>query len=96
MGTVPAKASFQRPSLTTTVAGKVSNAKAPAHTLAEARYLKKLIDEQVPVRLHLIDDQELEGVVEFFDVRFLRLTRQGEPNLFVFKHDIKYICELAP
>jgi host factor-I protein len=78
------------------VAGKISNAKAPAHTLAEARYLELLIDDAVPVRLHLVDGQEFEGTVEFFDARFLRLTRSGEPNLFVYKHEIKYLYELLP
>ena len=77
------------------MAGKISNAKAPAQTLAEARYLKELIDGQVAVRLHLVDDQELEGTLEFFDARFLRLTRDPQPNVFVFKQDIKYIYELA-
>jgi host factor-I protein len=77
------------------VAGKISNAKAPAHTLAEADYLTRLIEDKIPVRLHLVDDQQLEGTIEFFDVRFLRLTREGEPNVFVFKHDIKYISEPA-
>ena len=24
---------------------------------------------------------------------FIRLTREGEPNLFLFKHDIKYLYE---
>ena len=77
------------------MAGKISNAKAPAQTLAEARYLKELIEGQVAVRLRLVDDQELEGTLEFFDARFLRLTREQQPNVFVFKHDIKYIYELA-
>jgi len=75
--------------------GKVSNAKAPAQTLAEAGYLKQLVENRVPVRLYLIDDQQLEGTIEFFDGRFLRVTRENEPNLFVFKHDIKYLYELA-
>jgi RNA chaperone Hfq len=78
------------------VAGKVSNAKAPAHTLAEARYLKQLVDNKTPVRVHLVDDETVEGVIEFFDVRFLLLTRNDDPNIFVFKHDIKYIPELIP
>ena len=76
------------------MAGKISNAKAPAHTLEEGRYLQDLIDQRTPVRLHLLDDSELEGTVEFYDARFLRLTREGEPNLFVFKHDIKYLYEI--
>lgn len=76
------------------MAGKISNAKAPAHTLAEGRYLQDLIDNRAPVRLHLLDDSQLEGTVEFYDARFLRLTRENEPNLFVFKHDIKYLYEI--
>ena len=77
------------------MAGKISNAKAPAQTLAEARYLNRLIDDRVPVRLRLLDGQELEGTLEFFDARFLRLTREGQPNVFIYKHEIKYIYELA-
>jgi host factor-I protein len=77
------------------VAGKISNAKAPAHTLKEGRYLQDLIDNRVPVRLHLVDDGELEGTIEFYDARFLRLTRENEPNLFVYKHEIKYLYELG-
>ena len=76
------------------VAGKVSNAKAPAHTFEEGRYLKYLIDDQIPVRVRLADGQELEGTIEFYDARFFRLTRQNEPNLFIYKHDIKYLLEL--
>lgn len=76
------------------MAGKVSNTKAPAHTFEEARYLRFLIDEQIPVRVHLADDRELEGTIKFFDTRFFRLTRRGEPNVFVFKHDVKYLVEL--
>ncbi|HEV2200306.1 MAG TPA: hypothetical protein VGR73_10840 [Bryobacteraceae bacterium] len=78
------------------MAGKVSNAKAPAHTFEEGFYLKHLIDGQIPVRVRLADDRELEGTIEFYDARFLRLTRRSEPNIFVFKHDIKYVYELAP
>ncbi len=86
MGTVPGK---------NNVAGKVSRTKAPSQTLAEAGYLNQLIDGRVPVRLHLVDNQEIEGTIEFFDARFVRLTRDQQPNVFVFKHDIKYIYELA-
>lgn len=77
------------------MAGKISNAKAPAYTLEEGRYLQDLIDNRTPVRIHLADDSELEGTIEFYDARFLRLTRDGEPNLFVYKHEIIYIYELG-
>ena len=77
------------------MAGKISKAKAPDHTFEEVRYLQRLIDDQVPVRVRLSDDQELEGIIEFYDARFIRLTRQGAPNLFLFKQDLKYLYELV-
>jgi host factor-I protein len=70
-----------------------SGAKAPEQTFEEVKYLKHLIDTQKPVRLKLSDNEEVRGMVEYFDSRFLRITRAGQPNLFVFKHDIKYLIE---
>ena len=67
--------------------------KAPEQTFEEVRYLKKLIDEHTPVCIKLSDNEEFRGQIEYFDQRFLRITRAGEPNLFIFKHDIKYLIE---
>ncbi len=67
--------------------------KAPEQTFEEVRYLKRLIDGHTLIRLKLSDNQEVRGQIEYFDSRFLRVTRDGEPNLFVFKHDIKYLIE---
>jgi host factor-I protein len=78
----------------TEVAGKVSQTKAPDQTFEEVRYLKHLIEAKVPVRVRLSDNQEVDGIVEFYDAHFIRITREGEPNLFLFKHDIKYLYEL--
>lgn len=47
------------------------------------------------MRVRLSDNQEVDGVVEFYDATFIRITRTGEPNLFLFKHDIKYLYELS-
>jgi host factor-I protein len=77
------------------VAGKISNTKAPEQTFEEVKYLKRLIEDRVPVRVRLSDNQEVDGIVEFYDTNFIRLTREGEPNLFLFKHDIKYLYELG-
>ena len=74
--------------------GKISAAKAPDQTFEEVNYLKKLIEDRTTVRVKLSDNQEVEGIVEFYDTNFIRLTREGGPNLFLFKHDIKYLYEL--
>lgn len=67
--------------------------KAPEDTFQEAKYLRRLIDESIPVLVRLSNNEEVTGLIEFFDQSFIRITRQGEPNLFLFKHDIKYLYE---
>lgn len=69
------------------------SARAPEYTFEEARYLKHLIENATPVRVKMEDGEEVTGIVEYYDQSFIRLTRRGEPNLFIFKHDIKYLQE---
>jgi host factor-I protein len=71
------------------------SARAPEHTFEEARYLKQLIESGTAVRVKMADGEEVSGTIEYYDQSFIRLTRKGEPNLFIFKHDIKYIQELG-
>lgn len=70
-----------------------SKHRAPEQTFEEVRYLKSLIERETPVCVRLSDNSEVSGVIEFYDQRFLRLTRPDGPNLFIFKHDIKYLYE---
>jgi host factor-I protein len=72
-----------------------SKTKAPEQTFEEPRYLKHLADRAARVRVKLSDNQEIDGILEFYDEHFIRLTREGEPNLFLYKHDIKYLFELS-
>ena len=59
----------------------------------EAEYLRRLAHEQTPVVVQLRSGEKMHGFIEYYDQRFIRLTRQGAPNLFVFKQDIKYLYE---
>lgn len=68
--------------------------RAPEQTLEEVRYLRQLIDSGALVRAKLTDNEEVEGTIEFFDESFLRMTRKGAPNLFLYKHDIKYLYQV--
>lgn len=69
--------------------------KAPAQTFEEARYLRRLVSEKMPVRVKLASGEEVEGYIEYWDQSFIRVTREpAAPNLFIFKHDIRYIAEL--
>ncbi len=68
--------------------------RAPEHTYEEVRYIKYLIDNQIPIRVRLADNEDVEGTIEYYDASFIRLTRTDAPNLFIFKHDIKYLYEI--
>ena len=67
--------------------------RAPEVTHEEVRYIKYLIDHQIPIRVRLTDNEEVRGTIEYYDAAFIRLTRDEGPNLFIFKHDIKYLYE---
>lgn len=67
--------------------------KAPEQTFEEVKYLRHLIEHQTTVRIRLSTNEEVEGVIEFYDTNFIRLTRRNAPNLFLFKHEIKYLYE---
>jgi len=71
-----------------------ARSRAPEVSHEEVRYLKRLIDRKALVRVRLRTNEEVEGTIEYYDHSFIRLTRQGAPNLFIFKHDIKYLYEL--
>jgi host factor-I protein len=40
-----------------------------------------------------MDGTILRGWIEYYDRRMVRLTRDGAPNLFIYKHEIAYIAE---
>jgi host factor-I protein len=62
----------------------------------EALYLKSLSDRQVQVAVKLRDGELVHGWIEYFDDRMLRLTREGKPNLFIYKSQIRTITENGP
>jgi sRNA-binding regulator protein Hfq len=67
--------------------------RAPEQTFEEIKYLKQLIENGTTIRVKMVDGEEVTGVIEYYDQSFIRLTRVGAPNLFIFKHDIKYLTE---
>src|SRR5215472_11033327 len=65
----------------------------PDDTHQEAAYLKSLGESKTPVSIKLMDGDVVRGWIEYYDRRMVRLTREGAPNLFIFKHEIAYIAE---
>jgi host factor-I protein len=65
----------------------------PEDTGMEAGYLKALGEKQTPVTVKLIGGETVRGWIEYYDANMIRLTREHQPNLFIYKHEIVYIAE---
>lgn len=74
---------------------KPKHSRPPEQTFEEVKYLKHLIEQKITICVKLTDGEEVRGVIEYYDQRFIRITRHGTPNLFIFKHDIQYLYEVA-
>jgi len=65
----------------------------PGETGQESLYLRSLSERQVPVAVKLRGGEIVRGWIEYFDDGMLRLTREGKPNLFIYKNQIETITE---
>ena len=63
-------------------------------TITSSAPPRQRIDKAIPVRIRLSSNEEVVGVIEFYDANFIRITREDAPNLFLYKHDIKYLYEV--
>jgi len=63
----------------------------PEQTHAENFYYQKQMQSKTPMVLVLQDDEEVHGVIEWYDKYCLKVNRTGAPNLLVYKPSIKYM-----
>ena len=54
-------------------------------------YYKKQIDAHTLMVIVLLDGEEIEGTIEWYDRGALKVNRKAAPNLLVLKRNIKYI-----
>ena len=66
---------------------------APEHTFREAEYIDKLSKSRTAVIVKLIDGEEIKGWIEYYDKDIIRITRETQPNLFIYKSRVKYLYE---
>lgn len=63
----------------------------PEQTNAENFYYLKQMQTKTPMTIVLKDGEVLKGVIEWYDKGCLKVNREGEPNLLVYKSYIKYM-----
>jgi len=63
----------------------------PMETNAELFYYKKQIDAHTPMVIVLLDGEEIEGTIEWYDRGALKVNRKSAPNLLLLKRNVKYM-----
>ena len=63
----------------------------PEQTNAEEFYFLKQMAARTPMVLVLVDGEELRGWIEWYDKGSIKFHRHSEPNLLIYKHQIRYM-----
>ncbi len=69
-------------------------AKRPAasdQTNAENFYYVKQMQNKTPMVIVLQDGETIKGSIEWYDKNCIKVNRETEPNLLVYKHCIRYM-----
>ncbi len=98
----PANRKLIRPSLTemkdqrSPAARKDGQKKStpPDQTNAENFYYLKQMQSKTQMTIVLKDGETLKGVIEWYDKGCLKVNRDGEPNLLIYKSNIKYMYKV--
>jgi len=72
-------------------ANGVKKTAPPEQTHAENFYYQKQMQSKTPMVIVLQDDEEIHGVIEWYDKYCLKVNRTGEANLLIYKPSIKYM-----
>jgi host factor-I protein len=63
----------------------------PEQTNAENFYYQKQMQSKTPMVVVLKDGEEIHGIIEWYDRNCIKVNRNGQPNLMIYKPCIKYM-----
>jgi host factor-I protein len=63
-------------------------------TFAENYYYLKQMNKKTAMAVVFVDGEKVEGYIEWYDRNCIKLNRDEEPNLLVYKSNIKYLYKL--
>lgn len=64
-------------------------------TNAENFYYVKQMQTKTPMVFVLRDGETFQGIIEWYDRACLKINREGQPNLLVYKPSIKYMYKVS-
>ena len=71
--------------------GGLKKTTPPDQTYAEYFYYLKQMQSKTQMTITMKDGEVIKGVIEWYDKGCLKVNRDGEPNLLIFKSNIKYM-----
>ena len=63
----------------------------PEQTHAESFYYQKQMQSRTTMVIVLKDGEEIQGWIEWYDRNCIKVNRNGQPNLLIYKLNIKYM-----
>lgn len=72
-------------------AGPARRTIPPDQTNAENFYYVKQMQSKTRMAITLKDGEVIRGVIEWYDRSCLKVNRDGDPNLLLYKSNIKYM-----
>lgn len=67
----------------------------PEQTHAESFYYQKQMQSRTPMIIVLKDGEEIQGCIEWYDRTCIKVNRNGQPNLLIYKLNIKYMYKVG-
>ena len=81
----------ERPERPQDRANGAPKAPPPDQTNAENFYYQKQMQSKTPMVIVMADDEEIHGVIEWYDKNCIKVNRTGAPNVVIYKPSIKYM-----
>ena len=63
----------------------------PDQTIAENHYYVSQMQDNTPLVITLSDGEVLKGSIAWYDRSCIKVDRDGQPNVLVYKSNIKYM-----
>jgi len=63
----------------------------PDQTNAENFYYQKQMQSKTPMVIVMVDDEEIHGMIEWYDKNCIKVNRAAAPNVVIYKPSIKYM-----
>jgi host factor-I protein len=71
--------------------GPPRKAAPPEQTNAENFYYQKQMQARTPMVIILQDGEAVHGIIEWYDKNCIKVNRNGQANLMIYKPSIKYM-----